>query len=105
MTMKLPAFVLGGVLLVWMSVNLLPFLLVGETWAMLWMPLNWPLSAWVEAWLGIGSNSYVLILAVTALNGVVYGGIAAGVVWMAARLRRKRWRGEDRKDSRREWTW
>jgi hypothetical protein len=84
--MKIAVTVMVGALALWLMVSLLPFLLIGEQWGMLWMPLNCPFSAWVEHRFGIGVDSYFLIGGVTALNGVAYGSVAASIVWVSVRL-------------------
>ena len=65
---------------------LLPFLLIGETWGMIWFPLSMPLSAWAENHWGISSDTLFLILGITLANGLVLG---AGVSGLLA-LRRSR---------------
>lgn len=61
------------------AVMLLPFAFIGDSWAMVWFLGNLPLSAWAEERWGLGSESAVLIIAITAANSVAVATISAAI--------------------------
>ena len=58
---------------------LVPFLMIGETWGVLWFPLSLPLSAWAEDKWGIGRDGHLLIFWITLANGAIVGAILSGL--------------------------
>jgi len=66
----------------WMIMSCGSFLLIGETWGMIWFVLHWPLSDLFEEIAGIGADSYVIVSLVT----LVYATIAGGIVTLLALL-------------------
>ncbi len=48
---------------VWIVATLVPYLIIGETWGMVWFYLAWPASDWLkDLWEYLGSPAYVLIV-------------------------------------------
>jgi hypothetical protein len=50
-----------------------PFAFVGHDWLTLWMLLSLPLSAVAERWIGIGSDSHMLIAGVSIVQAALVG--------------------------------
>lgn len=89
---KRVALIVAGL---YLAVCLLPFVVVGESWGMVWVYLAWPLS---ESWLkdvlwdyGIG----VLVVVVSLINAAVlylavwWIGLGMGSVWGQLKPRRE----------------
>lgn len=85
--MRRPITIGSAVALLWLAVSLGPRLVAGESWGMVWFPMNEPLSGWAEQRWGIGSASYGLVAGVTLVNALVVGAIVAGGAWLVRRSR------------------
>lgn len=73
----------------WAVVNLLPFALGGETWGMVWFPLNQPLSSLLkESPLSEHGYPHLFVLTTTVVNGLVIGLLLAGALVLTQKMRR-----------------
>jgi hypothetical protein len=53
----------------WMAISLVPYLIVGEYWGMMWFIINMPFTFWAARTIGIGSDNYALHLGISLANG------------------------------------
>lgn len=58
-------------MILWLTLNLIPYAVIGEYWGMVWMYLNAPISFLVEDFVGIGDDSYVLIFFSTLVQSLL----------------------------------
>jgi hypothetical protein len=57
--------------LIWISVTIIPYIIAGEFWSMVWYPLNYPVSEISKAYLlHFGLPAYVF--ATTVINSVIF---------------------------------
>lgn len=73
----------------WAVVNLLPYAIAGETWGMMWFPLNQPLSGLLEeSPLSDLGYPHLFVLTTTVVNGLGIGLLLAGALALAQKIRR-----------------
>ena len=57
------------------SVMLLPYVFIGESYGMIWFMANAPISIIVDKSIGISKGTPILIFIVTLINSTIYSGI------------------------------
>lgn len=69
--------ILGGLFL---AGSLLPYLLVGRDWGMGWMNLTAPFSFLAESAVGIGPESYFLIVLTSLAAALFWSAVVFGII-------------------------
>ena len=67
----------------------LPFIIVGEIWGMVWYLVAMPLTTIVEGSVGIGSHSYFLIALVSAGTAALWAAVIAAPVWVVVAMKNR----------------
>ncbi len=68
----------------WALLSLIPFALVGESWAMIWFSINLPISAFLES---VFLSNWLLVPVATMVNALAYGWIAGWLTFLWTKRR------------------
>jgi hypothetical protein len=90
--MKLHYKIFWACVAVWLAACLAPFAFAGESWGMIWFPVNCPAASFIKE-SGLFEWQYpVLYIAVTSIiNALVVGCVCATTVYLFRPFLRDRW--------------
>ena len=75
--------------LILLCLQFIPFIVIGETWGMVWFLINMPLSGMVENTIGIGHSTTYLILSISILNSLLIASIVDMLLRTAKKFRQR----------------
>lgn len=82
---RLPTKIGWCVGILFLGVSLLPFTFVGESWGMVWFYVAAPISMVVEATVGIGRGSYLLVGLTSVMCATLWAALAYALTKMTQR--------------------